>query len=142
MISQSLFLFSHLAVTLIAFAGVFVCAHIYHHKITKKPLICPFKANCDEVVASKYSKFLGIHIEFFGLAFYLIIGLYHLFVMFFPEFVLPIFGSITLAISFLSIIFSVYLALAQAWVLKKWCSWCMFSTLLCLIIFVFRICGI
>jgi uncharacterized membrane protein len=94
---------------------------------SQKVLVCPIGGHCDSVVNSKYSKFLGVSVELMGALYYGLIivfyGVYFFFPNIFTDTVLFFFTSF----SVIAFLFSVYLVLIQAFVIKNWCTWCLFS---------------
>lgn len=122
-------------IILLGFCGFFVALHIHTKKSKKIPLICPLRSNCDTVIHSDYSKFLGIRVERLGLLYYSIIVLGHGIFFFFPEYSNSLLVNISSALSAIAFIFSVYLLSIQAFVLKQWCFWCLISAFLSISIF-------
>jgi len=56
----------------IAFAaagGFGVSLYIYYTKRHHKQLVCPIGSNCNAVVTSRYAKFLGVSLEYWGMFF-------------------------------------------------------------------------
>ncbi|GIW65529.1 MAG: hypothetical protein KatS3mg094_048 [Candidatus Parcubacteria bacterium] len=118
-----------------AIIGCYITYHIYSHKYKKKPLVCPLKAKCDPVIHSEYSKFLGIENTILGFTYYVFILIFHLlFLIFkFNNYFLEFF---VFNLSLLAVFFSIYLTFIQLFKLKKFCSWCLLSALLCFLIFI------
>lgn len=111
-----------------AVSGLILALYIYITKQNKaKQLVCPIGGHCDAVVHSKYSKFLGIPVELLGAFYYFFIiviyGLSAFNLVIFP----PIFLFFVTAFSVLAFMFSLYLVFIQAFTLKNWCTWCLFS---------------
>ena len=112
----------------LAFVGYLIAAYIRHHKKnSKEKLVCPLKANCDEVIHSDYSKFLGISVEILGMFYYGLIAVaYGLFVVFpITETTVTVF--LIHSASAAAFLFSFYLILVQAFAIKNWCTWCLIS---------------
>lgn len=123
----------------IAAAGVgfFISRHIARKKKDGKPLVCPIGFECDTVVRSAYSRIAGIPLEYFGMAYYALIAAGYAFLYAVPTLLVPpalSFG--VLAASGGAALFSLYLTGVQLFALKQWCSWCLASATLCLVIFV------
>ena len=112
----------------LAFVGYLIAAYIRHHKKnSKERLVCPLKANCDEVIHSDYSKFLGFSVEILGMSYYGFVAVaYGLFVIFPITTISPI-VFIVHSISAVAFLFSIYLTLVQAFAIKNWCTWCLIS---------------
>lgn len=119
--------------------GFCIAHYIYDKKHTGKPLICPVRSNCNVVIHSDYSKFFGISVEILGMFYYATVMFYHLAHVLFPT----RFGSgimlLSLGISTIAFLFSVYLTAIQGFVLKQWCAWCLTSAGLSLSIFLLTI---
>jgi uncharacterized membrane protein len=133
----------HLLIILMGLSGFFLAFYIYHHKRKPEitPLVCPIGHNCDAVVHSDYSRFIGIPVEILGLIYYcVVVAVYTLFLAFpflsSPEMSVTLFG-----ISAVAFIFSMYLVGVQSFILKQWCTWCLISAMICSIIFVILLSG-
>lgn len=123
---------------LFAFAGFFVARHIYKHKKSGAPLVCPIKFDCNSVVHSDYSKFLGIPLEKLGMAYYAVATLGYFILIFIANLPRFLVGILVLS-SLFAFIFSIYLIIIQLFVLKKGCSWCFTSAFICILIFFLNI---
>lgn len=107
--------------------GFSVALNICCKKRSQKPMICPLNMKCEQVLYSRYAKFLGIPLEFLGMLYYsLVIASYAIF-LFFPFLKNPFFVSSVFLMSLGGFIFSLYLIFIQAFKLKEWCSWCLAS---------------
>lgn len=122
-------------------AGFMLATYIYLKKQRAQPLVCPLNGECDLVTQSEYSKFLGVAVEKMGMAYYtLVISIYalHGFLPgFVPDKVMFLMTGVTIG----AFIFSVYLIFIQAFVLKKWCTWCIFSACFTTFIFITAVYG-
>lgn len=124
-----------------AFAGSALCSYLLINKKNEKPMVCPLKGECKAVMATKYSKFLGIPLEAYGLLYYLFILLAYGLLSIFPEWNNPHINFILLAASFSAFIFSIYLTFIQIVVIKHLCTWCLGSAALSTLIMVFAFLG-
>lgn len=115
--------------------GFLIATYIYGKKKAKKKLVCPRYSNCDTVIHSDYSKIAGIPVELLGMIYYAFIGSIYSFVFILRLWSIPL-GIIILGISGCAVVFSLYLVSIQAFVLKHWCLWCLFSACISTIIFV------
>ena len=131
----------HLLIIAFALVGLFIAHYIHKKKLDqeKPKLICPRRFHCADVITSKYSKILGIGIEKVGLVYYALIGLVYAYTLIADVHSLVLFGLLVLSAG--AALFSVYLVLIQGFVLRKWCVWCLGSTIVSLSIFVFTILG-
>jgi uncharacterized membrane protein len=120
----------------LAFGGFLIARYIYHHKKNvKEALVCPLKANCDEVIHSDYSRFMGVSVEVLGMIYYCLIAVSYGLIVIFPVLDLPLVASGLLFATVCAFIFSIYLTLVQAFALKNWCTWCLISASICGAIF-------
>lgn len=115
-----------------AVAGFGVALNIYDTKHRGEHLVCPTGSNCDVVVTSRYSRFFGISLEYWGMAYFAVIALSYLLLIFAPG----LFSSTSvLIVMFLSLaagLFSLYLLFVQAFLLRQWCIWCLLTAFLSL----------
>lgn len=128
---------AYVLIIFLAFGGFLIARYIWHHKKnSQEALVCPLKTNCDTVIHSDFSKFLGIPIEIIGMIYYASLSVSYGFIIIFPALGQTIFVSFLLLASILAFIFSVYLTMVQAFVIKNWCTWCLISASICATIFV------
>ncbi|HLC62228.1 MAG TPA: vitamin K epoxide reductase family protein [Candidatus Nanoarchaeia archaeon] len=122
---------------ILSLIGFAVSAYMYYSKKFNKPLFCPIGGNCDDVIKSKYGKTFGIENTIPGMGYYLLIFVYALGLIsnrnLFKEVI--VYYSLV-GISSASVLFSLYLAYIQKFVLRKWCHYCIISTIASLLIFV------
>lgn len=127
---------------ILSLIGFSVSAYILYSKKFNKPLFCPTGKNCDDVVRSKYGKTFGIENTIPGMGFYLLVFIYAVGLPsnrnLFKENI--IYYSLV-GISSASVLFSLYLVYVQKFILKKWCIYCLVSTIVSISIFVVLIYG-
>lgn len=126
-------------ISLLGLVGFFIARHIYSTKKKDKPLVCPIKFDCNSVVNSDYSKFLGAPVERMGMIYYSLIFLAYLLLSFIST---PMPNFLTLILSLYSLgafMFSLYLIYVQLFILKQFCSWCIASSFICLLVFIFTV---
>jgi len=127
---------SYTIIIFLAFGGFLIARYIRHHKKNvQEALICPLKANCDMVIHSDYSKFLGIPVETLGMTYYGVLAISYGLITIFPVLGVPLVASGLLFATICAFIFSIYLTLVQAFILKNWCTWCLISASICATIF-------
>lgn len=127
---------SYVLIIFLAFGGFLIARYIRHHKKnSKESLICPLKANCDTVIHSDYSKLLGIPIEVLGMIYYASLAVVYGLIIIFPGLGTPMFVSSLLFATVCAFVFSIYLTMVQAFILKNWCTWCIISATICASIF-------
>ena len=128
---------AYVLIIFLAFGGFLIARYIWHHKKnSQEALVCPLRANCDTVIHSDYSKLLGIPIEIIGMVYYGLLAVSYGFILIFPVLGQTIFVSCLLLASIMAFLFSIYLTLVQAFVIKNWCTWCLISASICATIFV------
>ena len=110
--------------------GFAVSFYIYHSKKHNKTMYCPIGKDCDAVVKSKYGKTFGIENTIPGMLYYGLILIYSIMLLanrnIFKEDIVYYF---IVGASLASVVFSVYLTGVQAFVLKKWCEYCIISSI-------------
>lgn len=121
-------------ISLLGLAGFLLASYIYRKKRAKKKLICPMRSNCDTVTHSDYSRIFGMPVEILGMAYYLIISFGYGIVSILNLWTTPI-PQVLIGLSGCAVLFSVYLISLQAFVIKQWCTWCLCSGLISLLIF-------
>lgn len=115
--------------------GLAVSLYLYYSKTHDKKIYCLIGHDCDDVVKSNYGKIFGIENTILGILHYGLILVYGTAIFFnrniFKENIL--YYSIVSA-SIASVLFSIYLTGVQAFVLKKWCDYCIISTIVSILI--------
>ena len=127
--------FLYLVIIAAGVAGVFLSLHIHRKKRTQERLVCPIGFDCDTVIHSKYSIFLGVPLEVGGILYYAAIASSYSFFLIFPDFFSVVLSRGALVISGIALLFSIYLTGVQMFVIKQWCSWCLISAVLSAVIF-------
>ena len=116
---------------ILSLIGFSVSAYIFYSKKFNMPLYCPIGENCDDVVKSKYGKTFGIENTIPGMGFYILVFAYAIGSLLnrnvFKEMMIYYF---IVGISFASVLFSLYLVYVQKFILKKWCVYCIISTII------------
>lgn len=126
---------------ILSLIGFAVSFYIYYSKKYNKKMYCPIGEDCDFVVKSKYGKTFGIENTIPGMLYYSLIFFYGILVFFNRNvFKGNIIYYFLVSASIASVLFSIYLTVVQAFVLKNWCEYCIVSSIasvLILIIIVF-----
>lgn len=125
---------------ILGLSGFILALYIYITKKSKnkQPLVCPIGGQCDAVVNSRYSKFLGVPVELMGLVYYALIIVFYLARIFNVEMSQEILFFAT-SFSIIAFLFSVYLVCIQAFSIKHWCTWCLFSAFFTTLIALFSV---
>ncbi|OGI94968.1 hypothetical protein A3A03_02230 [Candidatus Nomurabacteria bacterium RIFCSPLOWO2_01_FULL_40_18] len=127
------------AIFVLGVCGFLVARYIYTHKKARKSLVCPIRFDCNTVINSDYSKFLGIPVELLGMIYYALVTIAYFVFIFGGEVVPgPIIG-IFITVSLGAFIFSLYLIVVQIFILRKGCSWCIVSSVISVTIFILTI---
>lgn len=124
-----------IALMIFAFIGFVVSAYIFYSKKFDKHLYCPIGQDCDAVVRSKYGKTFGVENTIPGMLYYALIFAYGFLLNRNVFIAMPVYYFIV-GISIASVLFSLYLAYVQKFILKKWCIYCIVSTIVSIIILV------
>ena len=98
-------------------------------------MVCMLNSDCEVVVTSNYSKFLGIPVERLGITYYSIVAASYLVFAFAPQLSQNFYSVILLWATVLAFLFSIYLTYIQMAKIKQWCTWCLTSALICTVIF-------
>jgi uncharacterized membrane protein len=123
------------SLTTAAFLGMVDSSYVAFHASEGFLIPCGFAGGCDQVLSSPYARLFGISIAWFGLAFYLTIAGTSLFAFFgYPE---GLRISFILAAAAFSV--TMYLFYLQAFVIRAFCDYCLFSASLVLLIFVLHL---
>lgn len=125
-----------------ALSGLGVATNIWYTKSHHGTLVCPTGSDCNAVITSRYSKFFGIPLEYLGMAYFGLIFISYISLIFLPFTFSP---KAIIALTLLSTaaaFFSIYLLFVQAVLLKQWCIWCVLASMLSLVIFFISLRGL
>ena len=128
-------IYFYMIIIITAFGGLSI-AHLIHRKRRySHQLICPIGADCDPVIYSKYARLFRVPLETIGAIYYTIIVLTYAAFQALPDLHSPGAALVLLELTTVALLFSIYLTCIQAFVLKQWCTWCLFSATICFVIF-------
>lgn len=134
-------IFFNLGPIIFGLAGLSVASYVFFKKKKAQPMVCPLNGECDVVTRSKYSKFFGIPVELLGMLYYgfviLVYVIHNLIPWLLSDTAIFLMTGITIG----AFVFSLYLIFIQAFVLKKWCTWCLFSAGFSTFIFITAVFG-
>jgi uncharacterized membrane protein len=125
----------HIILIFAAFGGFLLAFYIRHKKQARETMVCPLHSDCDAVIYSEYSRFLGIPVEILGLFYYGLVAVGYALFLTLPALASPLVVFSVLALTTAAFLFSLYLTFIQAFLLKQWCAWCLASAGLCAVIF-------
>lgn len=135
-------LLSKIIVVFLGILGFLLALWIKHKKKQQEPMVCPFKGECGAVINSRYATFLGIDLTNLGMAYYILLAMVYWVMIMIPSIVTQEVIFIVLGITIGAFLFSLYLIGVQAFILKRWCTWCLFSAALCVSIFAVTLAGV
>ena len=127
-------------ILLASLVGFILASVIYYRKRHNKVVVCPIRSDCNMVLHSSFSRFFGVPVEIFGMGYYALIFFGYLYLSFLGVANSPI-AFWLFIISTSAFLFSLYLTYLQAFTIKQWCLWCLFSANLCSIILLFGVIG-
>jgi len=123
----------------LALGGLWLSIYIYRTKLAEKPLVCPLDGSCDFVVHSGYSIVFGIPVEILGIFYYSSIAVLYISTLFAPADIYQFIVLVEVALSALGFLMSLYFTWLQLVVIKRWCTICVGSALICMMIFIFSL---
>ncbi len=121
-------MFIYVSFIFLCLLGILDTAYlVYHHyKDRNKGLVCLFNQNCVSVLESQFANLFWIRNDVLGLIFYIAILSAMIAALSLPQFSLLIqFAVLFAAVS--AFIMSSILALVQIFFVKNYCSYCLFS---------------
>lgn len=127
MIFETLFL-------VLSILGIADAGYLAYKHTRKQPLICPIGDNCSAVTESRWSHLFGVRTEVLGLLYYSGLLCAMLSVLFFS----PLSKDVVLFLPWVTgcgVLFSLFLVSLQAFVIKKYCFYCLLSALISLLLF-------
>ncbi len=108
------------------------------HYLNQAPICGIYANSCGTVTQSQYAQIGGIPLALLGIGFYLSVLLLTLLLYFYHK---RLFAYLLTGLATIGVCTSIFLTYLQAYVIKSWCYWCLFSALITLLIF-FTILGI
>jgi len=118
-------------IPILAIVGLANATYLLYKKTRNEKLVCLIGHDCDSVTKSKYGYIFGIPNEVVGIGFYVLV-----LVLFLLSFLgvasiqgFP-WGALLLTLAIPASLASLYLLGVQAFVLKKWCDYCIIATLI------------
>lgn len=131
----------HLATALLAAFGLGLCLHILRKKRQPKPMVCMLGADCNKVVKSEFSTFLGVGLEFYGIGYYALSLAFYAAAFVWPDAFALEAKFLATGFAMAAFCFSAYLTFVQAFYIKSWCSWCLTSAAISTLIFILAVGG-
>ncbi len=132
---DTIYNYAILAFSIVGFLTSNSISRIYKGKVEKKHCT----ASCKKVITSRFSHFLGIRSELWGMGYYTLVFLLFLINLIYPfsEKIL-FFGIVATLLAF---IYNLHLIFVQLIILKKWCTVCLWSSVSSFMITVFAFLG-
>lgn len=116
-----------------AFLGALDAGYLASLALTGNPLTCNFIEGCEVVAMSPYSRILGVPLSLFGFFFYIVGILTFLWALVRPN----LFANrLILLVSASGLVASLYFAYLQAFVIRAWCEYCIFSGIMAALVFI------
>jgi len=112
----------------LAFLGLIISLYIYSSKKKSAEMVCVLGGSCNQVTGSKYSRTLGIPNEIGGVMYFSIIIILTILSIIGLDIIYFSTSSIMITLTALASLFAVYLLFLQAFVLKKWCEYCIITS--------------
>jgi uncharacterized membrane protein len=119
---------------ILTFLGLINAFYLFWKLNKNSKLVCPINSDCNEVVRSKWSKIFFIRNEILGIFFFLLLFFAIPFILIFPSLEQIILKSL-FPISLIGLAFSSFLVYVQTNILKKYCFYCLISTIITFLIF-------
>ena len=127
---------SYILILFAAFGGVILSIYIRHKKQTSEKMVCPLGSDCNTVIESEFSHFLGAPVELLGMGYYVIIALLYASIAVAGSAAPIHLVGLAFFLSLLAFLFSLYLTFIQVFTLRKLCTWCLTSAGLTTLIFI------
>lgn len=109
-------------ILLLTLAGVILSFYLYYTDVLNISTICPTDG-CAKVANSEYSRFLGVHVSLWGIAYYLFFACLVLFKDALD--IIKKYYKLLLGLTvFAGVAFTVYLRIVEFVVIKAICVWC------------------
>lgn len=121
---------------LLSFGGLYIANKIRLEKKSGHKMFCPLDGNCEEVLNSDFAKIAGVPLELAGILYYLTIIGANILLITIPSLKFSLVEIILFGITLFGFLFSIYLTSIQAFYLKNWCTWCLYSALFSTLIFI------
>lgn len=130
-------LFVSFLILFMGIGGFFISRHIYRSKKKGAKLVCFIgkgKRTCNEVVESAYAKTLGVPNELLGMGYYVLLTAGAI-LLIFQDSSEALLVKLIAVFSGVAFLMSLYLVGIQAFVLKKFCEWCLATAAINTIVF-------
>lgn len=114
--------------------GFLISAYLFYTYIFGEPIVC-LDRGCEAVRASKYSYFLGLPIPAFGGLFYFGVFILSFIRTIFDDRREELINRLIFGFSAVGLLISLYLTYLEAFVIKAFCTWCVSSALVVLVMF-------
>ncbi len=116
-----------IAVAVLGLIGFWIAEKIIKMKQKSSPITCPIGYECDDVIRGPHANFFGVPVVNMGMWYFILVSAFFILDAFLP-FTREI-TFVALLVTGLALVFASYLVVVQLFVVKKWCSWCLFTAL-------------
>lgn len=130
----------YIYIFILACVGFAVSLYIWRKKKKNQKLVCVIGDDCDKVVRSKYSAFLGVQNEVLGMVYYAFVAFFALIILSGVSLTSGVSLSLVFsAISGPAALFSLTLVFIQIFVIREWCEYCLVSAFVSIAIFILHL---
>lgn len=127
---------------LLSLLGILNAFYLHWQYLREKKLgrkmICLMGSDCFNVIDSKYGITFGIKNETYGFIYYFILLAFSVLGLI-SDATIKILSPFLFIVTLIAALFSIYLTIIQAIILKKYCFWCLIANCLNILIFGYNI---
>lgn len=127
--------FTNRLIFLLSLAGLGISSYLLYTYLSDSPILC-LNSGCEIVRASPYSKFFGLPLPVYGAVAYLIIFLLSFLRTLVQENFEANLKKAILLFASAGVIVSAYLTYLEAFKIKAFCMWCVFSAIVICLLFI------
>ena len=121
---------------ILSLGGLYIANKIRLEKKAGHKMVCPLNGNCEEVLNSDFARIVGVPLEISGMIYYFLVIVTNILFIVLPSLQNSLLTVILFGITLFGFVFSLYLTSVQAFYLKNWCTWCLYSALFSTLIFI------
>ncbi|OGY23504.1 MAG: hypothetical protein A2172_04830 [Candidatus Woykebacteria bacterium RBG_13_40_15] len=122
-------------ILLLSAAGLAVSTYLAWTYLSGSSIACTTHG-CDAVRSSSYANLFGVPQPLFGIIFYLMLIFLSLALQILDKFFTILLKRLIIVVSAFGFLYSVYLTLLEAFVIKAYCDWCLASAAISTLIFI------
>lgn len=119
--------------------GLGISTYLLYTYVAKAPIVC-LDSGCEIVRASSYSYFLGLPLPAYGLVMYVFIIILSFLITTLEKIVHHhLANKLIFAAAAIGVLTSAYLTYLEAFVIKAYCTWCVTSAIVIVVIFILSV---